>query len=133
MQIEDRLAQVGIQASRQRVAVALYVLNTSDHPSADAVWAHAQLHDPGISRATVYNTLNAFAAKGLLRALAIAPGRVVFDPVTSPHHHFVDNDTGRIYDISWDQLSVMGLQSLAGFDVDAHQVVVHGRKRDALP
>ena len=68
-------------------------------------------------------------SKGLLRALHLSAGRVVFDPKTEPHHHFVDEDTGRIDDVPWDRLAVKGVDRLAGVDVKQYQVVVHGRRK----
>ena len=65
------LQEHGIQPSAQRVAVADYVLKTLEHPSADLVWNRVKASVPYISRATVYNTLNLFVAKGLLRALTL--------------------------------------------------------------
>ena len=50
------LRQHGIQPSAQRVAVADYVLQTAEHPSADLVWKRVKARVPYISRATVYNT-----------------------------------------------------------------------------
>ena len=52
------LTEHGIQPSAQRVAVADYVLYTTDHPSADQVWAEVKRSLPMLSRATVYNTLD---------------------------------------------------------------------------
>lgn len=123
--VSAQLEAKGIQASTQRVAVARYVLTTKDHPSADQVWAKAQKAYPDISRATVYNTLNLFVAKGLLRQLVLAEGSVVFDPVTEPHHHFVDEKSGRIVDIPWTALRVEGVDAL-DLDVTEHQVVLRG-------
>src|SRR2546428_1801135 len=40
------LKEHGIQPSAQRVAVAEYVLHTTEHPSADKVWAGVQKHFP---------------------------------------------------------------------------------------
>ena len=37
--LPGRLREAGIQPSAQRLAVAEYVLDTVDHPSADQVWA----------------------------------------------------------------------------------------------
>jgi len=74
----------GIQPSAQRVAVAEHVLDTDQPPSADEVWQQVRAGFPMISRATVYNTLNLFVDKGLLRQLRIGDGNVVFDPRTEP-------------------------------------------------
>ena len=125
------LEQHDIQPSAQRVAVAAYVLQTTEHPSADKVWAGVQENFPMISRATVYNTLNLFVEKGLLRELHIAPDSVLFDPNTDRHHHFIDEDTGRIYDIPWSQVEVRNAKPMPGFEVDDYQVVMRGRRRRA--
>src|SRR6185436_13081656 len=90
------LREHGIQPSAQRVAVAEYVLRTNEHPSADVVWKRVKEQFPWISRATVYNTLNLFVDKGLLRRLTFAEDSIVFDPKTETHHHFIDEATGAI-------------------------------------
>lgn len=118
-----------IQPSAQRVAVADYVLRATDHPSADKVWARVQESFPMISRATVYNTLNLFVEKGLLRELHLAPDSVLFDPNTDRHHHFIDEDSGQIHDIPWQQVEVRNAAALPGFDVHDYQVVMRGRRR----
>jgi Fur family iron response transcriptional regulator len=122
------LTEHGIQPSAQRVAVADYVLYTTDHPSADQVWAAVKRSFPMLSRATVYNTLNLFTEKGLLRELVLAEGKVVFDPKLDPHHHFLDDETGEIVDVPWSALDVRRVHSLSGFDVREYQVVMRGKK-----
>ncbi len=116
-----------IQPSAQRVAVANYVLNTCDHPSAEKVAAEVRKNFPMISRATVYNTLNVLVEKGLLREFVLDDGKTVFDANVGSHHHFVDERSGRIYDIPWESLAVSKLKSLKGFEVKEYQVVVRGR------
>jgi len=123
------LEEHGIQPSAQRVAVAEYVLHTTEHPSADKVWTGVQESFPMISRATVYNTLHLFVEKGLLRELHLAPDSVLFDPKTDRHHHFIDEDTGRIYDIPWNQIEVSNARPLRGFEIHDYQVVMRGRSR----
>ena len=125
------LTEYGIQPSAQRVAVAEYVLYTTDHPSADQVWAQVKRGFPMLSRATVYNTLNLFTEKGLLRELVLAEGKVVFDPKLDPHHHFLDDETSEIVDVPWSALEVRRVRSLRGFDVREYQVVMRGKKSRA--
>ena len=119
-----------IQPSAQRVAVAAYVLNTSEHPTADRVWARVRRSFPMISRATVYNTLNLFVKKGLLRQFALSDGKTVFDANVGRHHHFVDERSGRLYDIPWDALEVSRIEALSGFAVRDYHVVVRGRVKE---
>ena len=119
----------GIRRSAHRIAVAEKVLACDEHPSADEVWAMVKKSFPAISRATVYNSLNLFVKKGLLRELILAEGRIVFDPLIAPHHHFIDESTGRIYDVPWDAIDVAKVDKLRGFDVTEYQVVLRGRRR----
>jgi Fur family transcriptional regulator, iron response regulator len=128
-QVVKMLRDRGIQPSAQRVAVAQYALTTEDHPSADQVWARVRKSFPMISRATVYNTLNLFVAKGLLQPLVLAEGKVVFDPKVDRHHHFIDEDTGTIHDVPWQALEVKNIQSLRGYDVRQYQVVLRGKRQ----
>lgn len=124
----ERLRRHGVKPSAQRMAVAEYVLATDEHPSADQVLARVKAAFPMISRATVYNTLNLFVRQGLLRELALAEGRVVFDPHVEPHHHFVDDATGSIHDVPWEAVEVRNVENLKGVDVREYQVVLRGRR-----
>lgn len=123
------LSEHGVQPSAQRAAVARYVLVTDEHPTADRVFSVVRESFPWISRATVYNTLNLFVEKGLLRQLAVTQGSIVYDPNTAQHHHFIDEKTGAIHDIPWESVEVCNVQSLDGFDVTDYQVVMRGTKR----
>jgi Fur family transcriptional regulator, iron response regulator len=126
----DLLRDHGIQPSAQRVAVADYVLFTADHPSADEVWSRVKESFPWVSRATVYNTLNLFVEKGLLRTLDIADNAVVFDPNMDKHHHFIDERDGSIHDVPWEKVQVCNISGLRGYEVRDYQVVMRGvRKR----
>lgn len=121
------LAEHGIQPSAQRLAVAEYVLDTAEHPSADKVFTVVRERIPMISRATVYNTLNLLVEKGLLRQLIIAEGSVAFDPRLERHHHFLDEETGTIHDIPWDAIEVCRIDALEGLEVREYQVILRGR------
>ena len=128
-EIADLLERHGIHPSAHRVAVAEYVLRTAEHPSADVVWSRVREGFPFVSRATVYNTLNLFVEKNLLRALVLAEGRVVFDPNRAPHHHFIDEATDSIHDVPWDAVKVTRLDPPGDFEVREYQVVMRGTRR----
>ena len=122
------LSRQGIQPTPQRIAVAEHVLAAKTHPSADEVWAQVRRRCPTLSRATVYNTLNLFVEKGLIRTQVLKRGTVVFDPRIDAHHPFVDVNTGKIYDVPWDALKVSGEKALHGFEVREYQVILRGRR-----
>lgn len=124
-----RLEAHGIRPTAQRMAIASYVLHTARHPSAEEVWTKVRAAFPMVSRATVYNTLNLLVDRGLLQALVLTEGQVVFDPNVERHHHFIDEDTGEIYDLPWRTLTVSRVNQLEGFDVHDYQVLLRGKKR----
>jgi Fur family iron response transcriptional regulator len=126
----ERLERHGIRASAQRLAIASYVLATSEHPTADLVWQRVRVEFPMVSRATVYNTLQLFRDRGLLQQLVLTEGSVVFDPKTEPHHHFVDDATGVITDIPWEAIAVGPVADLPGIEVRDYMVVVRGKHRE---
>src|SRR5581483_3838509 len=100
--VEELLRAHGIQASPQRLAVGEEVLFTDSHPTAEEIAARARARFAWLSRATVYNTLNLFVRKGILRSLQLGEGPVVYDPKMTAHHHFIDERSGRIHDVPWD-------------------------------
>ena len=66
-----------------------------------------KVHEAGyrVSKATVYNTLNLFVTRGLIRELNVAPLRMFYDSTTHAHHHFYNVDTGEVMDIPPDQIN----------------------------
>ncbi|MFH1891890.1 MAG: Fur family transcriptional regulator [Candidatus Zixiibacteriota bacterium] len=123
------LRQCDIQLTPQRIAVVEYVLKSKAHPSADDVLKFARKKCPTVSRATVYNTLNLLVERGLLRTQLLKEGTVVFDPNIQSHHHFIDEETGVIYDIPWNSVSVSGEEKLREFEVHEYQVIMRGKLR----
>jgi len=123
------LRRHGVNPTAQRLAVAEFVLASRSHPTADEVFEEVHRRSPKVSRATVYNTLNLFVERELLRTQVLREGALVFDPNVGRHHHFVDDDTGEIHDVPWTALRVRGQKALRGFEVRDHQVVLRGRRR----
>jgi len=129
MDVVRILSDHGIQPSAHRIAVAQYVLTTHDHPSADRVWDQVKKKFPMISRATVYNTLNLFVEKKLLRELHLSADSVVFDPKIERHHHLIDDDTGKIHDVDWHKVQVPAITDVDAFEIHEYQIVMHGRRK----
>jgi Fe2+ or Zn2+ uptake regulation protein len=124
-----RLLEKGLRPSAQRVAIASYVLATDHHPTADEIWQATSKVLPVLSRATVYNTLRLFVDHGLLRELVLRQGQRVYDPNLDEHHHFIDEETGRIYDLPLETVDVSATPEIPGFQVRRVTVTLHGRKR----
>jgi len=93
------LAGRGVLPTAQRIDIALLMLGRPQHLSAEQIIDAIRLSGLRISKATVYNTLNLFCERGLLRAVDVDPTRQYYDSSTGPHHHFYNVDTGELTDI----------------------------------
>lgn len=106
-EIENLLKQKGIQPTAQRIAVCRYVLCEAEHTTVEEVKEWADDNFPKISLATVYNTLNVLVESGLIKALKLSHSdKVIYDNNTKNHFHFLDEATGKIYDIAPEKVSL---------------------------
>lgn len=102
----------GVAPTHQRLEIAHVLFGRGEHQSADRILALVNERHAETSKATVYNTLNLFRDRGLIREVIVDPKRVFYDPNTQPHHHLYNVDTGEITDISAAALAVSGLPEL---------------------
>ena len=107
--LPDRLRAFGINPTHQRIEIAHALLSRSGHLSADQVLALVNQRQPETSRATVYNTLNLFVEKRLIREVIVDPDRVFYDPNTVPHYHIYNLETGELTDIDAQDVRIEGL------------------------
>jgi Fur family iron response transcriptional regulator len=96
---ERRLSDCGIRPTAQRVRIAALLLCAPQHLSAEQILASLRAAGARVSKATVYNTLNLFAAHGLIRQLSVDGSRAWFDSNVDPHYHFHDLDSGALIDV----------------------------------
>ncbi len=110
--VREHLEACGIRATRQRIALARILFGQDQHVSADRLLGLAREYDVRVSKATVYNTLNLFARRGLVREVLVDPARVFYDSNVSHHHHFYNVDTGELTDVPADSVSFERLPGL---------------------
>jgi Fur family iron response transcriptional regulator len=96
---EKRLYECGIRPTAQRVRIASLLLYAPQHLSAEQILANLRAAGARVSKATVYNTLNLFAARGLIRQLSIDGSRAWFDSNVDAHYHFHDVTSGALIDV----------------------------------
>jgi Fur family transcriptional regulator, iron response regulator len=113
-QVISRLEECGIRPTGQRVEIAMLVLTRPCHFSADQLLASLGRAGAAVSKATVYNTLNLFSRKGLVRQIAVDPQRLMYDSTTHPHHHFFCEHTGELLDIGMADLHLSKLPPVPG-------------------
>jgi len=125
-EIESRLLKAGVQPTAQRIAICRFVLCQADHPTADQVKDWADKNFPKMSLATVYNTLNLLVKAGLLQELRLPHSdKVIYDNNLSPHHHFLDEKSGELFDLAQEDVEV-STKLKKVFQVSEVQVLLKG-------
>jgi Fur family iron response transcriptional regulator len=126
--VAQMLRARGVSPTHQRIEIALVLFEKRWHPSADQILAAVNVRYAETSKATVYNTLNLFLDKGLVRELIVDPNKVFYDSNTSVHHHFYDVSSGEITDIPAAGVRIDGLPPLpAGMVTAGIDIVVRTR------
>jgi Fe2+ or Zn2+ uptake regulation protein len=98
---KQMLRDHGLRATRQREDVYIALASTKSHKCADELFDAVRENQPGMSLATVYNTLEALASSGLCRRLPTASGASRYDADVSEHAHLVTED-GKVFDVPMD-------------------------------
>ena len=106
------LRALNIKPTNQRIDIAKFILIKDQHLSAEDIFSSLNDNKCGISRATVYNTLNLFADKGLVRRVIIGSSKIYYDSKTTPHSHYYNVDTGEISDFEFNDAQISLLPAL---------------------
>jgi len=94
-----RLRKLGLIPTVQRLAVLEYLDSADTHPTAEEVYAAIRKRLPTISRATVYNTLDALTKSRAILRLTIDPTASRYDGLDETHTHFYCRICHKVYDI----------------------------------
>ena len=128
-EIETRLREAGVQPTLQRIAICQYVLCEADHPTAEEVHAWAEKNLAKISLATVYNTLNVLVEAGLLKEFKFQHvDKVIYDDNIEEHFHFLDEKSGKLYDIHKDDVK-LSVELQKKFKVSGFDLLIKGETK----
>jgi Fur family iron response transcriptional regulator len=130
--LNQKLLGHGVRPTAQRLRIASLLLGRPQHLSAEQVLAGLRGQGQHISKATIYNTLNLFAAAGLIRQLSVGNDRCWFDSNTDAHYHFHDLDSGALMDVSLKDVEFQRLpEPPPGMQVDGIELIIRLRRRPA--
>ncbi|HKP47679.1 MAG TPA: transcriptional repressor [Pyrinomonadaceae bacterium] len=95
--------EVNERLTRQRQAVLDVIRAREDHPTANDIFAAARLQLPGISYATVYNSLRFLKEAGLVHEIKFGDSASRYDRETDRHDHALCNECGKLVDFDLPQ------------------------------
>jgi len=119
-----------INPTHQRIEIAHALFSYEEHLSADQIMTIVNTHHSETSKATVYNTLNLFREKRLIREVIVDPSKVFYDANTRPHYHLYEVDSGKLSDIDAEHVQISGLQPLPeGMVTEGIDLIVRIRRQ----
>jgi len=127
-EILAKFEQHGILPTPQRMEVAEVLLHKPQHLSADQIIELLRDSGSKVSKATVYNSLNLFGERGLIKECLVDPERRFFDSSVHHHHHIYNVDTGELSDISDGEIEVAGFPELpSGTQLECAEIIIRVR------
>ena len=114
-----------LHPTKARIRIGMMLFDSPQHLSAGQIIERLTEQGHGISKATVYNTLNAFTKNGMVHAVEVDPERMLYDSTISAHHHFYNTDTGQLTDIPLEDLSIEEIPRLPdNTEIEDLQVII---------
>ena len=94
----QKTKSAAVALTRQRQVVLEAVQSGDHHPTAAEVFDAARKQMPGISFATVYNSLRFLRNEGLLHEIKFGDSASRYDRETDRHDHAICSDCGKLVD-----------------------------------
>ncbi len=105
----EKLRNSGLRPTKQRIKICEILFNREKtfHFSINQLMKIINTKvNQKISLATVYNTVHVFKKKGHLKEIHAGNDMIYFDTNTQSHHHFYDDQTKELVDISADDVEI---------------------------
>lgn len=117
-----------LKVTPQRVAIYRELLDSTEHPTVDAMFQIVKKKFPNISYDTVSRTMLTFAEIGLVDLVEVYGGAKRFDPNVSNHHHLHCVSCGKIFDFHSDHYNNLEIPDdvRRAFTVLTSRVVLKG-------
>jgi len=118
----------GLRCTVQRRVIFEAMLDLAHHPTVDQVYGAVGARLPGVSRTTVYRTLENLARMGVITK-ACHPGAVArYDSRIELHHHLICLHCDSVADISDARLDSVAIPDTSelGFEVTDFRVQLRG-------
>jgi Fur family peroxide stress response transcriptional regulator len=103
----ERCHRGGLAVTPQRLAIIRALLNSGEHPRAEAVFAEVRREHPHISLATVHRTLETLCRIGEARKVTVLHDSARYDGNTMPHHHVICVECRAIRDVEIPEIELL--------------------------
>ncbi len=125
--MEKALRVAGCRLTRQRRAILDFLSSTDTHPSARQVFRESEKNCPGLSLATVYNTLDKLIKVGILKVLDFDSMDNRHETNLTFHINLICTLCGKIQDFEeGSTLYTEKVKKRVGFEVRGYRMEYYG-------
>ncbi|MDX9889062.1 MAG: Fur family transcriptional regulator [Anaerovoracaceae bacterium] len=123
--VRTYLKDHNVNPSFNRVKIMEYLIDQKNHPTADQIYKELKKDLPTLSKATIYNSINAFAGAGLVKTIMGEGKEAHYDAVVDPHGHFLCEICQGCFDfdISNERFE---FEEIEGFAINEKEVYLRG-------
>jgi Fur family ferric uptake transcriptional regulator len=124
-----KLRQKGYRITPQREMIIQTIAHTSDHMTAEEIFAEVHTRTQALNLATVYRTLDMLVDEGLATRIDLGEGQISYATVKhGPHIHLVCRGCGQITDADPQLLASVAdqLRVEHNFDPDLNHISIFG-------
>lgn len=125
--LKNYLKEYNINASNIRLQLLDRLLTFKDHPTAYNLYEDLLNNIPTLSKTSIYNTLDLFMEKELVRPIILDETEARFDIDTKDHGHFKCHSCGKIFDFDLGEREYRGLNN---FKIIDEEVQLYGICKD---
>ncbi len=114
--------------TKQRQAVLQVIRASHEHLTANEVFGNAKLVLPGISFATVYNSLKFLKNEGYITEVRVGTDAARFDRKLTRHDHAVCSACGKLVDLDLPSPNALLKKAaeLSRFDAESVEIILRG-------
>ncbi len=127
-EVTEHLRMKGVRLTETRKAVIAFIINSSDHPSAEMIYQALLPEFPHMSLATVYNNLKVLIDEGFVAELKVRNDTTTyFDFMGHQHLNVICEKCGRIADMDLNLPDVKEeVEKQTGYRITNAQTTVYG-------
>ncbi len=131
--IVGKLSEKGYRLTPQRMMVLAAIENSTNHISAEEIYAQVVAKYPHVNISTVYRTMDLLKRLGLVTETDLGGGRVRYHPADKGrHHHLVCLECGAVIDLDESLLFPLRdtLRREYKFEAELKHMAIFGRCAD---
>ncbi len=121
--LKDYLESYKINVSNIRIFILDILLSSDNHLTADEIYKELKNIMPTLSKTSVYNTLDLFIEKELIKSVKLDEKETRFDIKTSPHGHFKCMKCNKVYDFD---INNVRYKDLEDFEILKNDIQLYG-------